>query len=127
LSKATDEAKAERSGSSTKRGKAADALSAKRQESLANDAQNLNQAITPPDAAGSVCHRAKGADDLATTSLEERMGEVFTRRLRDGRRGESRLAEALKTRPNRARAQRLRPAGRATRGDPKCAQRNLLG
>lgn len=46
LTKATDEAKAERQRLLDEARKAADALSAKRQESLADDARNLNQAIT---------------------------------------------------------------------------------
>src|SRR5580704_2922901 len=44
LSKATDEAKAERKRLLDEARKAADVLSAKRQESLMNDARNLNQA-----------------------------------------------------------------------------------
>jgi F-type H+-transporting ATPase subunit b len=98
LSKATDEAKAERQRLLNDARKTADALSAKRQETLRSDAHNLNQAIR---------HRAqqevfgiarKALTDLATTSLEERMAEVFTRRLRtmDGKAKEG-LAEALKT------------------------------
>ncbi len=45
----------------------------------------------------------KALTDLATTSLEERMGEVFTRRLRemDGK-AKADLAEALKTAPEPA-------------------------
>src|SRR5207344_2024167 len=45
LSKATDEAKAERQRLLDEARKAAAALSAKRQESLKNEAQSLNQAI----------------------------------------------------------------------------------
>src|SRR5664280_434150 len=46
MSAATDEAKAERQRLIDEARKAADALSAKRQETLRNDAHNLNQAIT---------------------------------------------------------------------------------
>src|SRR5271156_5234851 len=46
LAKATDEAKAERQQLLDEARKAADALTAKRQESLRADAQNLNQAIS---------------------------------------------------------------------------------
>jgi len=46
LSKATEEAKAERQRLLDEARKAADALSAKRQETLRNDAHNLNQAIS---------------------------------------------------------------------------------
>jgi F-type H+-transporting ATPase subunit b len=78
--------------------KAADALSAKRQESLANDARNLNQAITRRTQDEVFAIARKALTDLATSSLEERMGEVFMRRLRELN-GEAKqvLAEALKT------------------------------
>src|SRR5664279_5217661 len=46
MSAATDEAKAERQRLIDEARKAADALSAKRQETLRNDAHNLNQAIS---------------------------------------------------------------------------------
>ena len=46
LSQATNEAKAERQRLIEEARKAADALSVKRQETLRNDAHNLNQAIT---------------------------------------------------------------------------------
>src|ERR1039457_7200635 len=45
LSKATDEAKADRQRLLDEARKAADALSAKRQDALRSDAQNLNQTI----------------------------------------------------------------------------------
>src|ERR1700727_2967715 len=47
LSKATDEAKAERERLLDEARKAADALSAKRQETLKNDAHNLDEASAP--------------------------------------------------------------------------------
>lgn len=97
LTKATDEAKTERQRLLDEARKAADALSAKRQDSLANDARNLNQAITrrTQDAVFAIARKA--LTDLATTSLEERMSEVFTRRLRELN-GETKrgLAESLK-------------------------------
>jgi F-type H+-transporting ATPase subunit b len=98
LSKATDEAKAERQRLLDEARKAADALSAKRQETLRNDAHNLNQAITRRTQQEVFAIARKALTDLATTSLEERLGEVFTRRLRtmDGKTKEG-LAEALKT------------------------------
>ena len=98
LSKATEEAKAERQRLLEEARKAADALSAKRQETLRNDAQNLNQAISRRTQQEVFAIARKALSDLATTSLEERLGEVFTRRLRamnsDAKAG---LAEALKT------------------------------
>ena len=98
LTKATDEAKAERQRLLEEARKAADALSAKRQESLRNDAQNLNQAISRRTQQEVFAIARKALADLATTSLEERMGEVFTRRLRemDGK-AKAGLAEAIKS------------------------------
>ena len=59
---------------------------------------NLNQAISRRTQQEVFAIARKALTDLATTSLEERMGEVFTRRLRtmDGKAKEG-LAEALKT------------------------------
>lgn len=83
LNKATDEAKAERQHLLDEARKAADALSAKRQESLSKDAENLNQAISRRAQQEVFAIARKTLADLASTSLEERMGEVFTRRLRE--------------------------------------------
>jgi len=83
LTKATDEAKAERQRLLDEARKAADALSAKRQESLINDAHNLNQAISDLTQKEVFSITRKAMTDLATVSLEERIGEVFTRRLRE--------------------------------------------
>ena len=98
LSKATDEAQAERQRLLDEARKAADALSAKRQETLRNDAHNLNQAISRQAQKEVFAIARKALTDLATTSLEERLGEVFTRRLRemDGKAKEG-LGAALKT------------------------------
>ncbi|MGB5762914.1 MAG: F0F1 ATP synthase subunit delta, partial [Sedimenticolaceae bacterium] len=62
---------------------AADALSTKRQETLRNEAHNLNQAISRRTQQEVFAIARKALSDLATTSLEERMGEVFMRRLRE--------------------------------------------
>src|SRR5664280_2025528 len=98
LSKMTDEAKGERQRLLDDARKAADALSAKRGEALRSDANNLNQAIRRRTQQEVFAIARKALTDLATTSLEERMSEVFIRRLRemDGRAKEG-LAEALKT------------------------------
>jgi len=98
LSKATDEAKAEGHRLLDEARKAADALSARRQETLKNEAHNLNQAIARRTQQEVFAIARKALTDLATTSLEERLGAVFTRRLRamDGP-AKARLAEALKT------------------------------
>jgi len=103
LAKATDEAKAERQRLLDEARQAADALSAKRRETLRNEAQNLNQALSRRTQQEVFAIARKALTDLATTSLEERMGEVFTRRLRmlDGQ-SKARLGEALKTAPDPA-------------------------
>ena len=97
LSKATDEAKAERQRLLDDARKAADDLSAKRQETLRSEARQLNQAISRRARQEVFAIARKALTDLATTSLEERMGEVFTRRLRemDDKAKES-LGETLK-------------------------------
>ena len=98
LSKATDEAKAERQRLLDDARKAADALSAKRQEALRSDAQNLNQAIRRRTQQEVFAIARKALTDLATASLEERVSEAFIRRLRtiDGKAKEG-IAAALKT------------------------------
>ena len=98
MSKATDEANAERQRLIEDARKAADALSAKRQEALQSDAQNLNQAIRRRTQQEVFAIARKALTDLASTSLEERMGEVFISRLRamDGNAKEG-LAQALRT------------------------------
>jgi F-type H+-transporting ATPase subunit b len=98
FSQASDEAKAERQRILDEARQAADALSARREETLRNEAHNLNQAISRRARQEVFAIVRKALADLATTSLEERLGEVFTRRLRelDGKAKES-LAEALKT------------------------------
>jgi len=98
LSQATDAAKVERQRLLDEARQAADALSAKRQETLRNEAHNLNQAISRRAQQEVFAIARKALTDLATTGLEERIGEVFTRRLRalDGEAKEG-FAETLKT------------------------------
>ena len=98
LSRATDEAKAERQRLLDAARQAADALSAKRQETLRNEAHDLKQAISRRTQQEVFAITRKTLTDLAATSLEERMSEVFTRRLRemDGQAKEG-FAEALET------------------------------
>ena len=98
LSKATEEAKAERQRLLGEARQAADALSAKRQETLRSDAHNLSEAISRRTRQEVFAIARKALTDLATTSLEERLAEVFTRRLRemDGK-AKAGLAEALKS------------------------------
>jgi F-type H+-transporting ATPase subunit b len=98
LTKATDEAKAKRQRLLDEARKAADALSAKRADSLRNEAHNLEQAISRRTQAEVFAIARKALTDLATTGLEERMGDVFTRRL-GAMNGHAKtgLAAALKT------------------------------
>jgi F-type H+-transporting ATPase subunit b len=98
LNKVTNEAAAERQRLFDEARKAAAALSSKRQETLRNEEHNLHQAISRRTQQEVFAIARKALTDLATTSLEERMGEVFTRRLRemDGQ-AKAGLAEALKT------------------------------
>ncbi|MDH4097257.1 MAG: hypothetical protein OEU87_02985 [Nitrospira sp.] len=103
LSQATDEAKAERQRLLEEARQAADAMSAKRQETLRNEAHYLNQAIGRRTQQEVFAIARKALSDLATTSLEERLGAVFIRRLQemDGE-AKAGLAKALKTAPNPA-------------------------
>ena len=98
LSKATGEAQAERQRLIDEARKAAGALSAKRQETLRTEERNLYQAIGRRTQQEVFAIARKALTDLATVSLEERLGEVFTRRLRemDGKAKEA-FGEALKT------------------------------
>jgi F-type H+-transporting ATPase subunit b len=98
LSKATDEAQAERQRLLDQAQKDAADLSSKWQESLANEERNLHEAIGRRAQQEVFAIARKALADLATVSLEERLGEVFTRRLREmnGTAKEA-LGEALKT------------------------------
>ena len=98
MSKATDEAKAERQRLLDDARKAADALSAKRQEALRSEAQNLNQAIRRRTQQEVFAIARKALTDLATASLEERMSDAFIHRLRtiDGK-AKGGIAAAFKT------------------------------
>ena len=96
--KATGEAKAERDRLIGAAHQAADALTAKREETLRSDARALDEALgrRTQEVVFEIVRKALA--DLATTSLEERMGEVFTRRLREMNSDtKAALAQALKT------------------------------
>jgi F-type H+-transporting ATPase subunit b len=97
LSKATGEAQAECQRLLDEARKAADAASLKRQEALRAEEQNLHQAISRRTQQEVFAIARKALNDLATVSLEERLGEVFTRRLRemDGKSKEA-LGDALR-------------------------------
>ena len=98
LKKATDEAKAERQRLLGEARKDADALRAKRQDALQSEQRNLNQEIIRWTQKEVFAITRKTLADLAGASLEERMGDVFVRRIRalDGAAKEQ-LATAFKT------------------------------
>lgn len=98
LKKVSDEAQIERQRLLDEARKAADALSARRQETLRNDAHNLNQAIRRRTQQEVFAIARKALTDLATTSLEERLAAVFTRRLQEmDSQAKKGLAESLET------------------------------
>ena len=98
LGKATDEAKAERQRLLDEARAEADALAAKRQEALRSEQQSLNEALSRRARDEVFAIARKALADLATASLEERMGAVFARRLgeMDGK-AKAGLGEALKS------------------------------
>ena len=98
LSKATDEAKAERQRLLDEARKDAAALSSQLQEALRDQEHTLHQAISRRTQQEVFAITRKTLTDLATVSLEERLGEVFTRRLREmDAQAKAGLAQALKT------------------------------
>jgi F-type H+-transporting ATPase subunit b len=82
LSKATEEARAEGQRLLSEARQAADALSARRQEALNSQARNLGKAISRRTRQEVFAVARQALTDLATTSLEERMSDVFIHRLR---------------------------------------------
>ncbi len=103
LSKATDEARAEHQRLLDEAREAAEALRAKWQEALRNEAHDLSLALGRRTRDEVFAIARKALTDLASTSLEERMSEAFTRRLRemDGQ-AKARLGAALSTAPEPA-------------------------
>ena len=98
LGKAADEAKVERERLLDEAHKDADNLRAMQAAALRNDQKRLGSAITNLAKQEVFGIARKTLADLATVSLEERMGEVFTRRLRemDGK-AKALLGAALKS------------------------------
>jgi F-type H+-transporting ATPase subunit b len=98
LGKAADEAKVERERLLDEAHKDADNLRAVQAVALRNDQKRLGSAITHLAKQEVFGIARKTLADLATVSLEERMGEVFTRRLRemDGK-AKALLGAALKS------------------------------
>lgn len=97
LGKVADEAKAERQRLIEEARKAADALSAKRDELLRSDAKNLHDSIARRTQEEVFAIARKTLADLAGVSLEERMATVFASRLQGMDDADRvRLGEALK-------------------------------
>jgi F-type H+-transporting ATPase subunit b len=82
LSKAVDDAKAERDKLVDEARTAADALSEQQRDAMRSEATSLRQAIGQRTQQEVFAIARKTLSDLATVTLEERLGEVFTRRLR---------------------------------------------
>ena len=80
---ATEEATAERQRLMDEAGKAADAMSAQRDESRQNEARNLTQAISQRTQQEVFAIARKTLADLATVDLENSIVAVFTHRLGD--------------------------------------------
>jgi F-type H+-transporting ATPase subunit b len=83
LEKATNEANLERQRLVDEAHKVINALSTKQMETMRSDVHNLNQAISRQTQHEVFAIVRKALKDLATIDLEERLVEVFTRRLRE--------------------------------------------
>lgn len=99
LSKVADEAQTERQRLLDEARKAADTLTSKRQEALRNEDHSLHQSISRWTQQEVFAIARKVLTDLAGTSLEERMVEVFVRRLRELNGKEKELLASLKASP----------------------------
>ncbi|CAN5497039.1 ATP synthase subunit B [soil metagenome] len=97
LSKATDEANVERERLLKEARLAVDALTAKRQDALRVQSRNLSEAISRRTQQEVFAIARKALTDLASTSLEERVAEVFIRRIGEMKSDvKSKLGDALK-------------------------------
>jgi F-type H+-transporting ATPase subunit b len=98
MGKVADEAKAERERLFGEARKGADELRASQETALQSERTRLGSEITRLVTAEVFEIARKALSDLATASLEERIGEVFTRRLREmDKRAKEVLAGALRT------------------------------
>jgi F-type H+-transporting ATPase subunit b len=103
MSKATNEANNIREGLLDDARKAAAELTSKRLETLRNEEHTLRQAISNRTQQEVFAIARKMLTDLAATSLEERMCEVFTRRLQEmSSETKNAFGEALKASPDPA-------------------------
>lgn len=98
LTNAAEEARAERQRLLEHARKESDAVRLKWQEALRSEHQSVRDTVIRRTREEVFAITRKTLADLATTSLEERLGEVFTRRLREmDEQTKEGLAEALKT------------------------------
>lgn len=98
LGQATKDAESERQRLLDEARQAADALSVRRQEALRGDAQRLNQAVVRRTQQEVFAIARRALADLASTSLEEQVVAVFTRRVRElGGPDKEKVAHALAT------------------------------
>lgn len=96
LSKASEDAQAEGRRLLDEARRAADALGTSREDLLRSEATDLGHALSGRVRQEVFAIARKALADLATTSLEERMGEVLTRRLRElSGEAKARLGQAL--------------------------------
>jgi F-type H+-transporting ATPase subunit b len=103
LNRAKDEAKAERQRQLEETRQAADALRARQMDALKRERMSLNDEIGRRTREEVFAIARKTLADLAGTSLEERMSEAFTRRLRDlNDETKGGLARALRASPGAA-------------------------
>lgn len=104
LGQAKDEAKAERQRLQGEARQVADTLRTKKQDALTSELQTLHQDIARRSREEVFAIAQKVLTDLAGTTLESRMGAVFTRRLLElDNAAKTGLAEALKTSSNTVR------------------------
>ena len=98
MDKVTQEVQTERQRLLDEARKAANTLSAKLHDAQINDAHNLNQALSQRIRQEVFAIARKALSDLSTSSLEERMAEVFIRRLHElDEQAKKNLGEAFKS------------------------------
>jgi len=98
LSKATDEVNIEKQRLLDNARKAAEVLSLKQQETLSNELRDMHNAIRVRVQKDVFAIAGKALKDLATVSLDERMVDMLTQRLKEmDNPTKSALAEAFKT------------------------------
>lgn len=128
LNEATEEAKVERQRLIEEARQASDELRAQRQESLRREQESLNDEIARRTRTEVFAIARRTLTDLAGTTLEQRMSEVFADRLRaldaDSRKG---LAASLKTANEPARVRSAFELGSKQRETIRTALKETFG